>query len=102
MTSSARPHEMNSPATRLPIATMPGLNTASAAAGLRHSLIWFVGLAASGIALAVAFESDYLLPAKVSALAIFIVTFVGLFKLRLWAGSPLGRLMVLLYFMPFS
>lgn len=75
---------------------------ASAAAGLRHSLVWFVGLAACGIALAVAFESDYLLPTKVSALAIFVVTLVGLFKLRLWAASPLGRLMVLLYFMPFS
>lgn len=89
-------------ATSLPISAMPGFKLAGAAAGLRHSQVWFMVLAACGIALSVAFEADYLLPAKVSALAIFIVTFVGLFKLRLWAASPLSRLMVLLYFMPFS
>ncbi len=55
----------------------------------------------AGVMLVVAFEEGHLLPAQWSVGLLFGVTLWGLWQTRLSLLSPLTRLMILLYFLPF-
>jgi hypothetical protein len=68
----------------------------------RASLMYFTALILVGAVLVLAFESGYLLPTPVSVALMFALTLWGLWQARLSPLSPLTRLMILLYFMPFS
>jgi hypothetical protein len=62
----------------------------------------FILLTLGGIGLVCAFESEAYLPATVSIALLFLLTGWGLWKIRLSPLTPLTRLMILLYFLPFS
>lgn len=68
---------------------------------VRLSSIYMPILSLTGFMLVILFESGYLLSTPLSVLLLFTLTGWGLWQIRLSPLSPLTRLMILLYFMPF-